>query len=147
MRALTRDALEVAAARTRFASAEPAYRLDEGLPAILPVVLHNGSTRWRAAQDLGSLQRHTPPGLEKYSANLRYVCIDEGSYDDAVLAQHNNLVASLFRLEQCRDVGRVELLLPQSVCARVSAARPDELERWGERLFEVSCLSELFAEE
>ena len=203
--------------------------LDEGLPAILPVVLHNGSTRWRAAQDLGSLQRPAPPGLEKYSANLRYVCIDEGSYDDAALARHDNLVASLFRLEQCRDLGRVELLashlisklketgeeslcrafavwldkvvlrrlsgecmtmsdfwekqtmlserfdeweaqfrmegqkagearlltrqlckrfgeLPESIHARLSAAGPDELEHWGERLLEVSSLSELFIE-
>jgi putative YhgA-like transposase len=31
--------------------------LDEGLPAILPVVLHNGSTRWRAARTtIGSVQ-------------------------------------------------------------------------------------------
>jgi hypothetical protein len=208
--------------------------LDEGLPAILPVVLHNGSTRWRAAQDLGSLQRPAPPGLEKYSANLQYVCIDEGSYDDAALARHDNLVASLFRLEQCRELDRVELLashligklketgqeslcrafavwldkvvlrrlsgacmtmsdfwekqtmlserfdeweaqfrreghregrkdgeatlltlllrkrfgeLPEPVRARVSAASPDELEHWGERLLEVSSLSELFIED
>jgi len=31
--------------------------LGEGLPAILPIVLHNGSTRWHAAQDLGTLQQ------------------------------------------------------------------------------------------
>jgi len=37
--------------------------------------------------------------------------------------------------------------LPESVRARVSAAGPDELERWGERLLEVSSLSELFMEE
>ena len=205
-------------------------RLDEGLPAILPVVLHNGSARWHAAQDIRSLLQPAPPGLEKYSANLRHVCIDEGSYDDVVLARHDNLVASLFRLEQCRELGRIEQLvshliskleetgqeslsrafavwldkvvlrrlsrgrttpsdfrekqtmlserfdeweaeflqkgqkdgearlltlqlrkrfgeLPESVRARVSAAGPDELEHWGERLLEVSSLSELFVGE
>jgi hypothetical protein len=158
------------------------------------------------------------------------VCIDEGSYDDAALARHDNLVASLFRLEQCRELDRVELLashligklketgqeslcrafavwldkvvlrrlsggcmrmsdfwekqtmlserfdeweaqfrregrkdgeatlltlllrkrfgeLPEPVRARVSAASPDELEHWGERLLEVSSLSELFIED
>ena len=37
--------------------------------------------------------------------------------------------------------------LPESVRVRVSAASPDELEHWGERLLEVSSLSELFIEE
>jgi hypothetical protein len=37
--------------------------------------------------------------------------------------------------------------LPESVRARVSEASPDELGQWGERLLEVSSLSELFIEE
>jgi hypothetical protein len=87
--------------------------VDEGLPAVLPVVLHNGSTRWYAAEDVRSLVQPAPPGLEKYGVNLRYLSIDERSYDDEVLAPHDNLVALLFRLEQCRERGRVELLVSQ----------------------------------
>jgi len=206
--------------------------VDEGLPAILPLVLHNGSTRWYAAEDVRSLLQPSPPGLEKYSANLRYLSIDERSYDDDALARHDNLVALLFRLEQCREFGRVEQLvshlmerlresgqeslsrafgvwleevilrrlpgddtpisdlwekqtmlserfdeweaqflmegrrqgrkdgaatmltlqlrkrfgeLPESVRTRVSEASSDELERWGERLLEVSSLDDVFS--
>ena len=89
--------------------------LDEGLPAVLPVVLHNGSTRWHAAEDVSSLLQPAAPGLEKYRPNLRYLSIDEGRYDDAVLARHDNLVASLFRLEQCREYDRVELLVSELI--------------------------------
>jgi hypothetical protein len=200
--------------------------VDEGLPTILPVVLHNGATRWRAAENLSSLLQPPPPGLDEFSPNLRYVLIDEGSYDDSELARHDNLVASLFRLEQCRQYDRIELLvsdlieslkekgqeslcrafavwldkvvlmrlsgertpitdlwekqamlserfdeweaqfrregeatlltrqlrkrfgeLPDSVCARLRGARPEELEHWGERLLEVSSLKDLFTEE
>jgi len=88
-------------------------RRGRGLPTILPLVLHNGAARWEAAEDLGSLLKPAPPGLERYSANVRYVSIDEGSYDDDELARHDNLVASLFRLEQCREYARVELLVSQ----------------------------------
>ena len=89
--------------------------VDDGLPAILPLVLHNGSTRWYAAEDLTSLLQPAPPGLEKFRPSLRYVSIDEGSYDDAALARHDNLVASLFRLEQCRELDRVEPLVNRLV--------------------------------
>ena len=85
--------------------------LDEGLPAILPVVLHNGSTRWHATEDVCSLLQPAPTGLEKYRPNLRYLSINERRYDDALLARHDNLVASLLRLEQCREQDRVELLV------------------------------------
>jgi hypothetical protein len=85
--------------------------LEKGLPAILPVVLHNGSRRWQAAEDLGSLLEPAPSGLEQYCPNLRYVLIDEGSYDDGALARHDNLIATLFRLEQCRDHDLIEPLV------------------------------------
>ena len=90
-------------------------RIDEGLPAILPLVLHNGSARWYAAEDLDSLLQPAPPGLEKFRPSVRYVTIDEGSYDDAVLERHDNLIASLFRLEQCRELDRVERLVSHLV--------------------------------
>ena len=52
-----------------------------------------------------------PGGLEKYRPNLRYLSIDQRRYDDAALARHDNLVALLFRLGQCREHDRVELLV------------------------------------
>lgn len=84
---------------------------DGGLPAILPIVLHNGSSRWRAAEDLATLLTEVPEGLEQYGPQLRYLLIDEGSYDDSELARSRNLVAMLFRLENCRRQERlVELV-------------------------------------
>jgi len=177
--------------------------LKHGLPAILPVVLHNGSKRWYAAEDIDALLAPIPRGLEQYCPSLRYLLIDEGSYDDDSLANHDSLIAALFRLEQCRDYERIEPLvrhptinplwekqtmlserfdeweaqflsrgrqegiregrrageatllermlqkrfgdLPEPVRARVRAAPSEELERWGERLLDVSSLDELFA--
>jgi hypothetical protein len=87
------------------------FDADEGLPAVLPVVVHNGSTRWRAAEDLGSLLQSAPVGLGKPPPNIHYILVDEGSYDAAALARHDNFVASLFRLEQSRELDRVELLV------------------------------------
>jgi len=81
------------------------------LPMILPVVLHSGTKTWHAAEDVASLLEPAPPGLEEFTPHLRYVLIDEGSYDDDSLARHDNLVASLFRLEQCREHDQMEVLV------------------------------------
>lgn len=85
--------------------------LKHGLPAILPVVLHNGSKRWYAAEDIDALLAPIPRGLEQYCPSLRYLLIDERSYDDDSLANHDSLIAALFRLEQCRDSARIEPLV------------------------------------
>jgi hypothetical protein len=84
---------------------------DRALPPVLPIVLHNGSSRWRAAEEIATLLRDVPEGLEKYSPRLRYLLIDEGSYDDIDLAARHNLVAMLFRMENCRDRTRLAALV------------------------------------
>lgn len=76
-------------------------RRDELLPSVLPLVLYNGMQRWRAARDLGTLLYEAPRGLENLRPALPYLLIDEGAYDDAQLALDGNLVAMLFRLENC----------------------------------------------
>lgn len=103
-------------------------RLEDGLPVILPVVLHNGSTRWYAAEDLSALLQPVPADLEKYCPDLRYALIDEGSYDDDALAHHDNLVALLFRLEQCREYDRIESLVSELV-ARLEDTKQESLSR------------------
>ena len=85
--------------------------LKHGLPPVLPVVLHNGSTRWSAAEDVDALLAPMPRGFEQYCPSLRYLLIDEGRYDDGSLANHDSLIAALFRLEQCRDYERIEPLV------------------------------------
>jgi hypothetical protein len=82
-----------------------------GLPAVLPIVLHNGSSRWRAAQEIATLLANVPDGLEKYSPQIRYLLIDEGSYDNGALDCDRNMVSMLFRLENCRDHAQLERLV------------------------------------
>ena len=84
---------------------------DDGLPVILPIVLYNGSSRWRAAQELASLLQDSPNGFAKYRPTMRYLLIDEGAYDDSELASHGNLVSLLFRLENCLQFEQVEKLV------------------------------------
>jgi hypothetical protein len=71
------------------------------LPNVLPVVIYNGEPRWCASNDVASLLYESPSGLEQYRPALRYLLIDEGAYDDTHLAREDNLVAMLFRLENC----------------------------------------------
>jgi hypothetical protein len=53
----------------------------------------------------------SPDGLEKYRPAFRYLVIDEGAYDDGELALHSNLVALLFRLENCVRYDQIEQLV------------------------------------
>ena len=73
------------------------------LPPVLPLVIYNGSQRWKAAQDISELIEKVPGGLEKYRPHLRYLLIDEGTYDEAQLTPlMKNLVAAIIRLENTR---------------------------------------------
>ncbi len=115
--------------------------LREGrLPVILPIVLHNGSSRWCAADELSLLVQHTSGELAEYHPRLRYLLIDEGSYDDSELAGKHNLVAMLFRIESCREVGRVEQLV-SALADRLRSSEQDSLRRafavWLERVLLV----------
>jgi predicted transposase/invertase (TIGR01784 family) len=69
------------------------------LPAVLPLVLHNGKRPWRASLDLESLFVEVPPGLRRYLPRLRYLLLDEGRLDlDRPELAHNS-IATLFRIE------------------------------------------------
>ncbi len=77
------------------------------LPPVLPVVLYNGESRWTAAQEVSELIEVVPGGLERYRPRLRYLVLDEGSYDDAELGALKNLVAAVFRLENSRTAADI----------------------------------------
>ena len=71
------------------------------LPPLIPIVLYNGQSRWRAATDLFDLIDTVPAGLEQYQPQMRYLLIDEGRYsDDTLSGLEKNLAAALFRLER-----------------------------------------------
>ncbi len=69
------------------------------LPAILPLVLHNGKGRWRSPLRLESLFVPVPRELKRYLPRLTYRLLDERrpDLDHPVLAE--NRAAALFRIE------------------------------------------------
>ena len=76
---------------------------DNRLPPIFPVVLYNGEKRWDAVTELKDLIVNLPGGLEQYLPSLKYLILDEGSYDLDQLIPLKNLVAAIFRLENSRS--------------------------------------------
>jgi hypothetical protein len=109
----------------------------DDLPAILPIVLHSGASRWNAAQDMESLLSGSPPGLESYRPQCRFVLIDECRYDDNELARRGDLASMLFRLENCRTSHRLPDLV-STLVQRLQNTEPASLRRafavWLERV-------------
>ena len=81
----------------------------ERLPAVLPVVLYNGSKPWTATADMGALITPVGPWLAPYQPAQRYYLLDlrRVAADDL---PYRNLLRAVARLEQSRspeDVARV----------------------------------------
>lgn len=83
----------------------------QGLPAVLPIVIYNGQSRWWAAQELSSLLYEVPPELNQFRTMCRYVLIDEGAYDSRELIKRRNLVAMLFGIEVARSQSELDALV------------------------------------
>ena len=78
-----------------------AVKTGEKLPPVLPIVLYNGTSRWKSAPlDIKDSIAKVPRGLEKYLPQLRYLLIDEGRYSNHELENIKSLVAALFKLER-----------------------------------------------
>ena len=78
-------------------------------PPVLPVVLYNGATPWRAARDVGELIAPVGPPLAPYQPSQRYVVLDERHVRDHDVPE-GNLMAAVVALEQsgsAEDLKRV----------------------------------------
>ena len=73
----------------------------ERLPAVLPVVLYNGESAWRAARDVGDLIAPVGPALAPYQPAQRYCVVDERRVGEDDLTG-DNLMAAVVRLEKSR---------------------------------------------
>ena len=75
--------------------------LDGGrlLPAVLPVVLYNGTTPWRAARESADLIQPVGSALELYRPSQRYHVLDEHQVAEEDLPE-SNLVTAVIRLER-----------------------------------------------
>jgi hypothetical protein len=72
------------------------------LPTVVPLVLYNGASPWRAATDVAQCYGPSLPGLEGYRPQLRYHLIDEARLKLHAVPQVRNLAEALFRLERSR---------------------------------------------
>ena len=88
----------------------------ERLPAVLPVVLYNGTEPWTAVADMGALITPVGPWLAPYQPAQRYYLLDlqRVPADDL---PYRNLLRAVARLEQSRS--------PEAVVRVVRA-----LQRW-----------------
>ncbi len=69
------------------------------LPAVLPLVLHNGKSRWRAPLRLETHFAPVPKDLRRYLPRLTYLLLDQRHLDlDRPELEHNP-TAALFRIE------------------------------------------------
>jgi predicted transposase YdaD len=83
---------------------------EDRLPAVLPLVLHNGKRPWRAPRDLGSLFSDVPKELRRYLPRLRYLLLDEARLDLDRPELADNPIAALFRIEASRASGDFAVL-------------------------------------
>ena len=84
------------------------------LPPVLPVVLYNGRSRWRAADEVAKLVAPVEGPLAQYQMSLRYFVLDERGLGEDDLPE-DNLVASLVEFEASRspeDLARAVSRLP-----------------------------------
>jgi len=74
-------------------------RRGQKLPPVFPLVLYNGRDRWTAARDVGDLIELLPGSLKRYHPAQRYFLLEEGNVSADRLADTQNTVASIIRLE------------------------------------------------
>lgn len=95
-------------------------RLSEGgkLPPVLPVVLYNGESRWRAPCSVEEMTEDVPEPLAKYQPRMSYFLLDEKRARFEIAEEQRNTVGALLALEQSRvgdDVFEVVLFLVESL--------------------------------
>ena len=84
------------------------------LPPVLPVVLYNGRSRWKAADEVAKLMAPVGEPLARYQPSLRYFVLDERAHRADDLPR-GNLVTALIGFENSRSpeaLGRAVSLLP-----------------------------------
>ena len=79
----------------------------ERLPPVLPVVLYNGESPWRAACDMGELIVPTGPALAAYQPSQRYAVVDARHATVEYAGELTRAVALLERSRSPADLARV----------------------------------------
>lgn len=98
------------------------------LPAIVPIVLYNGTPAWKASQDVADCFGSSLPGLEPYRPRLRYHLVDEARLKLHPMAEVRNLAEALFGVEQS-DTLKSTLDIMRSLDAMLQAPEMEPLRR------------------
>ena len=77
------------------------------LPPVLPVVLYNGESPWRAARDVGELIAPTGPALAAYQPSQSYAVVDARHATVEYAGELTRAVALLERSRSPADLARV----------------------------------------
>lgn len=84
------------------------------LPPVLPIVLYNGESRWKAPTALDALLPRVPGFLAPLQPSMRYLLIDEGACTPEVFTRlPRNLVAAIFQLEQPHTLEGVQRIVAE----------------------------------
>ena len=106
------------------------------LPAVLPVVLYNGASRWTAAVELGELIEPVGAELRAYQPSQRYLVVDERRVEEDDLPAGNLMraVVGLERSGSPEDLRRVVAWLQGRLAAPVDAELRGAFVDWVMRL-------------
>ena len=97
------------------------------LPAVLPVVLYNGETPWRAATEVSELIQPAGGELAPYRPSQHHCVLDERHVGTDDLPRPN-LVTALVHLEQARSLGDL-VAVTRMLRAGLHGPRDDALRR------------------
>ena len=107
----------------------PGVRPANRVTAVFPVVLCNGCQRWTAARDVGERIAALPASLRRYHPAQRTFLLEQRAVDAARLADTQNTVADIIRLETSsvpadvqRAVARLAAHLQGAECASLRRA-------------------------
>lgn len=98
------------------------------LPPVLPLVLYNGSRRWRGPRMLSSLIERPVSSLSRYQPEIRLALVDVLGLTEQELPGTQNLAGALARLERVREPGQVEGIVNELV-RRLPARENGPLQR------------------
>ena len=90
-------------------------RPGQKLPAVFPLLLYHGRSRWTAARDVSELIEWLPGSLKRYHPAQRYFLLEEAAVSEADLSDPQNPVVNIIRLERSAVPADVRRAVSQSL--------------------------------
>lgn len=82
-------------------------KVGEKLPPVLPIVVYNGESPWKAPVSLMDLVAPIPRGLTRYQLSQEYFLLDENRISDFLLDRAEGEAGYIFRFERARSPERI----------------------------------------